>query len=168
MKLTKKCVALTLLVLLTLTLFAGCTQSNGNGGGTSDVDDRTVAVQDIFDKIRSDVESPAGMKLDDTLLKELYDLEATDLDSYVAEMPMMNVKANELAIFKAKDQAGVKAIQEACDKRAEQIQKTFETYLQDQYDIAKDYVVKVNGNYVLFVIDASADEIVKIFDDMLK
>ena len=161
----KRILALACAAVLLTACLAGCANQQNGGGGT---EPKNVAVKDIFDKMRTDVESPAGMAIEDDQLKELYGLDPEILDSYVAEMPMMNVKANELAIFKVKDSKDVDTVKKACEKRAETVAENFKTYLTDQAELAQNYTLKNSGNYVLFAMDENADDLVKIFDDLLK
>ncbi len=45
------------------------------------------------------------------------------------------------------------------------IEKNFETYLPEQYDLAKDYRIIENGDYMVLVIADNADDIETAFGD---
>jgi len=81
---------------------------------------------------------------------------------------MMNVKSNEIAIFKVKDAKDIPDIEAAVKQRAENVQKLFEQYLPDQYENAKNYKLITKGNYVLLVISDSADELIKVYDSFFE
>ncbi|QJD88213.1 DUF4358 domain-containing protein [Cohnella herbarum] len=109
------------------------------------------------------VEQPSLMDIDADQLKELYGIDTKILAEFSAKMPMMNVKTNEIAIFKVKNAKDIAAVKKGIKKRAEAVQKSFEQYLPDQYENAKNYKVATKGNYVLFVISESADDLEKAF-----
>ncbi|MFC4776043.1 DUF4358 domain-containing protein [Paenibacillus sp. GCM10023252] len=102
-----------------------------------------------------------SMNSDD--LSAMYGLDAKLLADFSVHSPMMNVKANEIAIFKVKSTKDMDKVEAGIKKRAASVQQTFETYLQDQYEIAKDYRIVKNGSYILFVISESADDLEKAF-----
>lgn len=100
-------------------------------------------------------------------LKNMYGIDAKILAGFSVHMPLMNVKANEIGVFQVKDKKDVDSVKAGIKKRAEAIQKEFETYLQDQYKIAQDYRVVVKGDYVLFAISEQADDLEKAFSAAL-
>jgi hypothetical protein len=160
--------ALLLMIVLGLMLTA-C--SGGNGGKNNDANDGsnnntqqedkavepTQTTKEMMDAMLAKVEQPALMELQGDMLKQLYYLDAESLDQYTIMTPLMNVKTNEVAIIKVKDAKDVATVEEAIKKRAGDVQKTFETYLQDQYENAKNYKLITKGNYILFVIADSQD-----------
>ena len=70
--------------------------------------------------------------------------------------PMMNVKASEIAVFRAKDESDAPALQLALEQRAQDVQTSFEFYLEDQYEIAQNAIVRRKGAFVCLVIDENA------------
>ncbi|MNH44254.1 hypothetical protein D3C79_1063640 [compost metagenome] len=62
----------------------------------------------------------------------------------------------------------IAAVEEGIKKRAADVQKSFETYLPDQYENAKNYKLETKGSYVLFVISESADQLVAEFNALLE
>ncbi|MBC8535722.1 DUF4358 domain-containing protein [Feifania hominis] len=124
--------------------------------------------EEIVDKVKLTYPSSGTMSLSDSELKTFYGIDPSLLESYCVEIPTMNINAHEIAVFLLKDSADSKAVMEACKTRAEAIQKTFEDYLPDQFDIASNPVIKSSGRYVYFVIDENAEEIGKIISGCIK
>ncbi|QMV44962.1 DUF4358 domain-containing protein [Cohnella cholangitidis] len=110
------------------------------------------------------VEQPKLMDMGEDQVEESYGIDMKLLADYTVRMPLMNVKTNEIAVFKVKNAKDIDAVKKGIEKRAEAVQKQFETYLQDQYELAKNYKIVTNGNYVLFLISESADELEKVFN----
>lgn len=166
------------------------TSANGNNAGSNsdgeqDPEDETAPGNDsdtdgeegtaeansakgIVDAILTKVEQPAQMPVEGDMVKDMYHLDPSLLEDYSIMMPLMNVKTNEVAVLKVKDAKDIAAVEEAVKQRAADVQKQFETYLQDQYENAKNFQVVKKGNYVLFVISESADAIVSEFESLVK
>ena len=81
---------------------------------------------------------------------------------------MMNVKTNEIAILKVKDEKDIPKAESAVKQRAENVKKQFETYLPDQYENAKNYKLMTKGKYVLFVISEDADKLVNVYNSFFE
>lgn len=124
----------------------------------------TLTANEMIDEMLAKVEQPMFMEVTADQVKEIYNIDPEKLEDYAIRIPMMNVKANEIAILKVKDAADVSMVEEAVKQRAENVQKQFETYLPDQFENAKNYKLVTKGNYVLFVISDQADELIKVYD----
>lgn len=135
----------------------------GNGDGTNKVNG-TSTPKEMMDAILAIIEEPALMDMNAELIKDMYHFDPALADQYIVKMPMMNVKTNEIAIFKLKDAASLSTVEEGMKQRATDVQKQFETYLQDQYENAKNYKIVAHDNYVLFVISDNANKIVDEFN----
>ncbi|MDQ0059959.1 DUF4358 domain-containing protein [Paenibacillus harenae] len=174
MKKTYMALLLTIILGLMLTACSG-----GNGGKNNSannesdntqqedkVTEPTQTTKEMMDAMLATIEPPALMELQGDMLAQMYYLDAALLDQYTIMTPMMNIKTNEVAIIKVKDAKDVPAVEEAIKKRAGDVQKQFETYLQDQYENAKNYKLVTKGKYVLFVISdsAEADKLVAEFE----
>lgn len=124
----------------------------------------TLTANEMIDEMLAKVEQPMFMEVTADQVKEIYNIDPEKIEDYAIRIPMMNVKANEIAILKVKDAADVSMVEEAVKQRAENVQKQFETYLPDQFENAKNYKLVTKGNYVLFVISDQADELIKVYD----
>jgi len=138
--------------------------AENNDGDVADV----TTTNGIVEAILSKVEQPALMPLEGDAVKDFYSFDPALVEEYTIKMPMMNVKTNEIAVFKVKDTADIPTLEKSIDERAAQVQKQFETYLPDQYENAKNYKVVKEGSYVLFVISESADAIIEQFQTLVK
>lgn len=151
--------------VLILTLALGMVLSACSGSGDKEAAmEAKVPPKEMADSMLKQFEQPALMELDAAMVQQLYHLDPALLDQYSIRTPLMNVKTNELAILKVKDAKDMATVEAAVKQRAADVQKTFETYLPDQYENAKNYKLVTKGNYVLFVISENADDLVKAFD----
>ena len=71
--------------------------------------------------------------------------------------------AEELLVVKLKSTDQAEALTEAILKRQAGKEQSFEGYAPEQYALAQDYILDVQGNYILFVIDPNAEEIDSAF-----
>lgn len=127
-----------------------------------------IPVDTMIKDIEKELEFGAMMELDSESLMNFYELDEALFEEYSANIPMMNVQTNEYSVFKLNDEADVEKVKEALTTRAETVQKTFETYLEDQYENAKNFYLDSNGKYVIFVIHENVDNVKPIFENYFK
>ena len=104
----------------------------------------------------------------DAMISELTEyfytgLDVSGLEDFCVGVPMMMVHASEIAIFKPTDAAAAKSVKAAIDARVESLNNVWSTYLPDQYALVEDHRVVEAGDYIIFVVAADADRIVKQF-----
>ncbi|NIK78886.1 PBP1b-binding outer membrane lipoprotein LpoB [Paenibacillus castaneae] len=154
-------------VVLTACSGANTNNSSGNANGNGSKEEQkapTQTTKEMIDAMLAKIEQPALMEMPVDMVNQMYYFDPAQLEQYTIMMPMMNVKTNEIAIFKVKEASQIAAIEEGVKKRAADIQKQFETYLPDQYENAKNYKLVTKGNYVFFVISEEADKLVNEFN----
>ncbi len=144
-------------------LLAACSNKNEQESA-----DPGLTPNEMVDEMLAKVEQPMLMELTEDQLKDTYNIDPAKLEAYAIRIPMMNVKANEIAILKVKDEADVPGVEDALKNRAANVQQQFETYLPDQYENAKNYKLVTKGKYVLLVISESADELVEVYEGFFK
>lgn len=144
---------------------SACGEKADEGSANEEVN---VKVEEIGDKILEELEYGSMIKLDDETLMQFYELDASILEEYDANIPMMNVTTQEYSVFKVKDVKDAETVKNAIDKRAEAVQKSFEQYLPDQYENAKNYYVEANGKYLVFVIHSDVEKAKDIFQGYFK
>lgn len=127
----------------------------------------SVAAADVVDDIISQYGTVSLGSFDDVVGTLYSGIDLSKIQSYSVKGSMMNVKCNEIAVFQVKDSADLGMVQSALQQRASDVAKTFETYLQDQYEIAKNAVVKTKGNYVCLIIDENADSMASAFETLV-
>ncbi len=125
--------------------------------------DPTVS-SDLLFTITDGLEMPTQMPMDKEMFADTYGIDETLLESYVVNMPMMNVKANECAVFELKDEKDAQVVLEGITKRQEALEAQWKSYLPDQLELVQNYKTAVKGNKVLFVIDENAEQIVENFN----
>ena len=94
---------------------------------------------------------------------EVLGLTEDQLDDYAVSLSLINVRAYAVAILKpAEGQAD--AVREGVEQYVKGQQQSFQNYLQDQYDIAKDAKIKElpSGEIVLVMCEDAADVAGKI------
>lgn len=151
--------------MLALTL-AGCaSKPDSQGQANVNLDDIAGAVSK---KIESgDIAMGMGMPLDDASLKDLYDIDASNLEAYHVEIPMMNVHASEYAMFKVKE-GHMDEVKKGVEYRIEALKQTWSQYLPDQYAFVKNYKTYETGNYYFMVINEDPEAVLKVIKDAFK
>lgn len=105
--------------------------------------------------------------IDENAMKTSYNMDFSNFDEYYGRIPRANTHATSVIGVKVKN--GKKA-----DTRAElmkyqaAMEKNFERYLPDQYDMVKDYRIIENGDYMILVIAENADDVETAFGKAFK
>ncbi len=123
----------------------------------------TVSASDVFKKVEQTVKTEKMEKTTDRYFKKYYGLNAADYDSVLYYAPVSNMDAEELLVIKLKNSNQAEAVTDAILKRQSDKEQSFEGYAPEQYALAQDYILDVQGNYILFVVDPKAEEIDNAF-----
>lgn len=160
----KRLLGLVLASIMVLGLTA-CGEKTEETPGNEEVN---VKVEEITQKVTEKLEYGSMIKLDDETLQQFYGLDASILEEYDANVPMMNVTTQEHSVFKVKDVKDMEKVMAAIEKRAGDVQKSFEQYLPDQYENAKNYYAESNGKYAIFIIHENSADAKEIFQNFFK
>ncbi|KOS69086.1 hypothetical protein AEA09_11385 [Lysinibacillus contaminans] len=155
------------MMLIMLTMVLAMVVSACSGDKTTTIE-ASKSAKEMADQMLKEVEQPDLMELSEEEMQNLYNIDPAKLEDFSVRVPMMNVKTNEIAIFKVKDEKDVADVEAAAKQRAENVMKQFEQYLPDQYENAKNHKIVVKGNYVLLVISDRADELIKVYDSFFE
>lgn len=155
----KKCGFLLAAFALMMTLFAGCS----SGQGEAEVKP-SQPIGDIVAAVAEELVLPMPAEVDDTMLKEIFYIDPADTASYAGQFAQVNISSANVIIVEAKDSSKVETIQAALEKRQKDVMTSFEMYLEDQYNIAKDAKIITKGNYVALLMIENADRAEEIFN----
>lgn len=137
----------------------------GSGSSSNKI---SLSTDEIYEKAVSGVELPKLKKLSSSELEGLFDLKSSNVEEYTVYISMMNVKSTEIVIFKFENKEQEEAITECIDKRLEDLNAIWSTYLPDQYELVKDVKKFTYGNVKGYVIAEDADKIISNIDKAVK
>ena len=104
------------------------------------------------------------LKADNLMIRRLYGLDPAAYESCCLYYPSTNMVAEELLIIKLTDTNQQEAVRSAIEARLQTQKASFDGYGIEQYDmLTKDAVIEVRGNYVLYVVNAGAQEALQAF-----
>lgn len=155
----KKCGFLLAALALVMALFTGC----NSGQGEAEVKPNQ-SIGDIMASMVQESTIPMAAEVDDTMLQEFFHIDPADTASYAGQFAQVNISSANLIIVEAKDSSKVETIQEALKKRQEDVMLSFEMYLSDQYEIAKNAKIITKGNYVALLMVEEVDKAEEMFN----
>ena len=139
------------------TLISGCSKS-----------DKTILktpeVSQIEESVMKGMDTTDMIKLDDKKLERVYGIKSEEIEGYFVYVSTSNVKADEIAVFKAKDTNGTEAIKTKIADRMVQLGTSFKDYLPEQYVFIEKHMLEVKGNYIFLVVSKDGEEIKTAFD----
>lgn len=171
----KKVISMCLASLLLIALFTGCSNEESSSSSSmsslssqsSSLVDSSLPsnsepeseLYDIIDKVNEKFPlSFPDHVVDDTTLNDVYYLDDTLVEDYAISYAQVNVKAEDIAIVKAKE-GKTDEVKKMLEKRLEDVKADFESYLPEQYEIAQRGKVFTYEDYVVLVIADDVEEI---------
>ena len=151
------------------------TSSDNNGtssdnGMQNDANNGGFSLRESIDNVYHDVMNGVDDWLDpidEETMTTAYDMDFSNFDEYYGRVPKANVHATSVIGVKVKAGKKEEARAELMKFQAA-MEKNFERYLPDQYDLVKDYRIIENGDYMLLVIADNADDIETAFSDVFR
>ena len=108
------------------------------------------------------------LEADNQMIRRLYGLDIAAYEGCILYYPATNMGAEELLIVKLSDPEQAQTVQSAIEKRLQTQKNTFDGYGVEQYDLLTNHaVVEVRGNYVLFAVGQTSDQVRQAFLDAL-
>lgn len=164
---------------LAMLAFAGCSSKENSdktpgasSSGTTAVGEAqkphtTKSAKELFNKAKAAMgEMPVTTSLDEEMFYEFYGKpDGLEVEEFICEIPSMNVHATEITVVRFSRSVSEDEAEEFFKKRQTDLEKQWENYLPEQYDLVKDYVVAANGDCALFCIGERADEAKDAFEE---
>lgn len=128
----------------------------------------SVVLSDIAAEIKTEASLSMMGEATGDMIKDIFYVDSSLYEEGIFQMAMINIRADDLAIVKLKSESDYNSVKDALTKRAEDVIKTFSTYLPDQHENAKNYQIVQNGLYVLYSISGDQDKVLEVFNNYTK
>lgn len=102
-------------------------------------------------------------EMPEELYESLYQINPADYDGVAIYGSMINVRANEIIVIKAKNESGVAAAKAAMSNRLSALDEIWKRYLPDQYELVKSGKIISKGCYAAMVVAKDGDKAVNAF-----
>ncbi len=133
----------------------------------SDKKSSSADMADVSGAVISSIDMSSVQEAGSLDLKKFYGLTASDYEDVVFYSPVTNMDAEELLIIKLKDTSQADAVEEAINKRLQTQKNSFEGYGAEQTALLQDHILDVQGNYILYVVNANASRADEAFRNSL-
>lgn len=113
---------------------------------------------DILNSIKDSKENIFGalMEVNDETLESQFNINKSDVKEYLIKVPMMITSSNSYIIIKPVD--GKKdEVKEKIDEYMTKLEKQWETYLPEQYELVKNRLEKEYGDYLIYIVSSNND-----------
>ena len=107
-----------------------------------------------------------NIALSSQMIFDTLGLTAEDIEAGALSISMINVHAYGMVLIKPAE-GKEETVLSACQNFVELQQKNFETYLQDQYAIAKNAKCETINGYVVMVMCENSDTVYQSISDIL-
>ena len=97
------------------------------------------------------------------LYKDMYGIDKSKFEDVIVSGSMMSVKTNEIIVIKVKNEEDISSAVKILEERKNQVYKTWEQYLPDQFELVKQAKIKTNGKYAALIIAPYSDKVSEAF-----
>jgi len=150
-------------LLLTFVLVLGLCACGGSKEASLNFAPADLSAKLLDSKCFTDLMS----EMDNAVAFEIYGLDSAKVDSASIYLGT-GATAEEIAVFKAKDADGAKAIKEAMDGRVQAQIKAYENYVPTEVPKLKEAIVAAKDLYVVYVTSADAGSAKGIIDEFMR
>lgn len=147
----KRFAALAAAACLSLSLLAGCA---GGGGKTITAPTSEVA-QKLMDSLS--FEYPLN-ELPADAANRLYKLDGEILEEQAVYVGTGGALADEVSVWRVKDEKDAKTVQEAAEQRVENQKVSFKDYVPEEMPKLEKAVITVDGDTVILCVSADPDK----------
>lgn len=162
----KKFVSILAAAICCMAVLAGCGSKGGESSsapaGAEMKDGQTV--QTVVDQIATEIGVAMPSDVDENFLRDMCYIPTEDMTEYAGKIAIVNTSADNVIAVKAAE-GKLESVKAGLEKRLEDVQKSFEMYLPEQYEKAKKGQVITKGDYAFLLIlgesAESADEDLK-------
>lgn len=131
----------------------------------------SMSLEELSEKIKEEGDFSIMMTLDDDdPFKYVPDNIEINKDMFADFNISSNaiISADTLMLIELKNKDDIPKVKSALEYVRKRIESSFEFYLRDQYEMAKDGKIISKGSYVMLVISKDNDKAIKIFEDSIK
>lgn len=159
--------AMRAMIALALILCCCLAIACANKPAEKQIDLDKVDVNAVYNKLIASGKLIELIPIPERDLFEVYGIDGESVKQYVfAQSENYAVKAGEVAIFEAKEEAGVAAIKTALENHLNQIKNVAKNYSDPaQYEKIKPVEVKSVGKFVYFVVGEDYSALMQIMKD---
>ena len=113
---------------------------------------------DILNSIKDSKENIFGalMEVNDETLESQFNINKSDVKEYLIKVPMMITSSNSYKIIKPVD-SKKDEVKEKIDEYMTKLEKQWETYLPEQYELVKNRLEKEYGDYLIYIVSSNND-----------
>lgn len=143
-------------LLLVFVFCFGVMTSCSKGSSNSKV---TMSTKEIYETAVKGIEMPKLEMVSGSDLDGLLGTKSSDYEEASIYLSNINIKADEIGIFKYSSDEQSAAIDKAIEKRLKDLDATWSRYLPDQYDLVKKAKKFNKGNVKGYIISGEASKI---------
>ncbi|MCK4260775.1 MAG: DUF4358 domain-containing protein [Halanaerobiales bacterium] len=130
-----------------------------------------VPVKDILENIKEEVQIPMSGEIDlktDENAAEMYNINLEDIEEGMVYRAMINIRADEIIILKAKDKSKVAGLEEALKEVYNARHNLWKTYLPQEFEKVENHILKTQGKYLILIISEDSEKVEEVFDNTIK
>lgn len=138
----------------------------GCGSGSDSIDVPAADIRAAINNVLPEESLPAMMEIDSFALKNYYGIGSDEAVEFSGQLPIMNVAVTEILVVRAQNGKAA-AVQAAMEMRRDALLEKWNDPETPQNALIADCKIVQNGDWLLFVVAESADDIVGAFNELI-
>ena len=151
-------ISILMVLALLVVIIVYLTRSSGSRRSAEEV---AAQITGLFENERSSLSQ-------ERMFKKHYGFNARDYDGVILYSPISNMDAEELLLVKLKSEEQADELVASVEKRLESQMNIYEGYAPPQYELCRNAVIDLQGNFLLYVVHEDADRIDEVYRQALK
>lgn len=127
----------------------------------------TVPFKEVEKAVESSLDTEHMKKVDVQGLKRFYGLNGADFEGMLLYTSSGNISAEEVLLIQVKDEAQIKQVRKAIQKRIDNRKSDFEGYAPEQLEQLKQAQISMRGKFIFLAIGKKAAEYKAVFSKSL-
>jgi len=162
----KRILAICLALMLTLSL-AACGGEQPNGTTTAATNAGTKAplaldMPTVYQKFQQAVVLPEMLELNESLMLDFCGIQATDVKQAIVVVCADSLRADEIWLVEAVDEAAAQRIEDLAHGRLDQKDAESITYSPEQNAIVKQAELIREGNYIIMIVSPDVQALAQV------
>ncbi len=158
---------LSLLLILCLCFFAGCSQPPETTAPStqSQPQKQSLDLQALYTQMSAKL--PDMLTMDSNMMLDFCGIQETDCLQAVVAICSTNLQTDEVWLLEARDPEALARLQTLARTRLDVKEAETENYLPDQYVIVKDAKLITHENYLIVLVSPQADALEGMFREAI-
>ena len=100
-------------------------------------------------------------------LKEIFDIDENYIENVIGKVPLFNISSSMYVVIEVNSSEYVNLVKEKLEFYAKNYENTWESYMEDQYNLVLNREISSKGKYVYLIISDDKNDVLNLINKIL-